>query len=82
MELVAVKFIPIDPTSSDTKKLQREIDIMKKIPHCPEVVRRLLLISLSEPTTFSPCQVTYHGCYVKDDMLVCLFVTFIAASAF
>lgn len=51
MELVAVKFIPIDPTSSDTKKLQREIDIMKKIPHCPEVV-------------------TYHGCYVKDDMLL------------
>lgn len=51
MEMVAVKFIPIDPTSSDTRKLQREIDIMKMIPHAPEVV-------------------TYHGCYVKDDMLL------------
>jgi hypothetical protein len=41
MEMVAVKFIPIDPSSSDTRKLQREIDIMKMIPQAPEVVRTL-----------------------------------------
>ncbi|KAL6068236.1 Plant dual-specificity MAP kinase kinase family domain protein [Balamuthia mandrillaris] len=37
LEMVAVKFIPIE--SEDTFKLQREIDIMKKIPYAPEIVK-------------------------------------------
>jgi serine/threonine kinase 3 len=50
LELVAVKFIPIE-NREDTQKLQKEIDIMRKIPPAPEIVK-------------------YHGCYIKDDMLL------------